>query len=102
MTNDVIDYKAMKYPQLKSLCKEKGVSTKGKRDELIKNLRADSLGQTKFVPGMTLCKVCRQRAAVIKTEKTIDTYGRPVIIRTMRCTSRHRHQYPLYETLKEV
>ena len=95
-----MDYNGMKYCDLKKLCKEKGVSGKGKKTDLIKRLNAQAAGSVKFIPGMTLCKVCRKQAAVMKTEKQKDDFGRTIIVRHMRCSSKHRHSYKLTEIVK--
>jgi hypothetical protein len=96
-----MDYNAMKYQELKKLCKSKGISGAGTRPELIKQLRAAEIGCKEFLPGMTLCSVCKQRAIVKRTDKYTDEFGRTTIIRQMQCTGKHRHTYALPEAIKK-
>ncbi len=85
---------------LKEICIVRRVSAAGKKAELVDRIMKSQGAITdRWVQGLTVCKVCRQKVTVRKTSKSPLSEGRTLITRNVRCTGRHRHRYPLKEVV---
>jgi len=84
------------YPELKSMCKQQGLSGAGKKVDLIKRLTIAKEGNmAKHVHGRTKCRICGERTAVMGTSRKKMSDGRILVTRQMRCVGKHHHTYPL-------
>jgi len=85
-------------PELQTLAQAAGLGTGGRKGDLLARLRAaKSGGAAGYVPGKTLCTVCKAPTDVkgTKTEEMED--GRILVTRYLRCRGKHRHSYPQRE-----
>ena len=84
------------YPELKSMCKQQGLSGAGKKVELIKRLTISKDGQAeKHVNGRTKCRFCQAQAGVKSTSRIKMDNGQTRVTRQMKCVGKHRHTYSL-------
>jgi len=93
------DIREATYPTLRAWSIEAGFGAAGKSHTLRHRLITDKRpGTTKtHTNGRTDCQVCGSPALVKKkVEEEMDD-GRTLITRSMRCTGKHRHSYPLKE-----
>lgn len=84
---------------LRQLCKDEGLSTRGKKAELIQRLIVKKVDNTsRFVPGLTKCKFCPNPVHVLRTDR--HKSGDAIILnRTVRCKGRRRHTYQMTERI---
>lgn len=95
------DIKAMTGKKLTALCKLEELKQKGTNDDKIKRLFLKKYGRSdKYVNLMTKCRICNHRVLVTGTDKKKLDDERLLITRSVKCTGRHRHTYPLKEIIK--
>jgi len=93
MLSDVAE---LKYGELQTLCKQRGLSGFGKKAELIKRLTIVKEGHIdRHVHGRTKCRVCAAQTMVTGTTRATMPDGRVLVTRKMKCIGKHRHTYPL-------
>lgn len=65
------------------------------RERLLETLRGASGQPGKHTHGRTPCEICRKPAKVTVTKRKKMADGRTLVTRTMKCTGKHKHTYPL-------
>jgi len=78
--------------QIARLARAYGLPTSGTKSEVIRRLTAArSGGVAGYVPGQTLCSICREPCKVTSTDRSRMADGRLLVTRYLRCTGRHHH-----------
>ena len=97
----VEEIQQMSRNELRAACKDHQLGTEGRKAELAARLTRRMTGTTsRHTPGNTLCKYCGAPVFVKNTRKGQLADGRLLITRSMQCTGKGRHRYPLKEVVK--
>jgi len=82
--------------ELTDLCKKVGLSAVGRKKDLIEKLVIKKSGKSGAYTGQfTKCQFCGEKVRVMNTRNQNMLDGRILVIRSVRCDGKHRHQYPL-------
>ena len=65
------------------------------RERLLETLTQAAGEPGKHTHGRTPCGICRKPAKVVGTKRTKMPDGRTLVTRTMKCSGKHKHTYPL-------
>ena len=91
----------MKMAELRQLCKAEGLKIGGPKNELQQRLRIRKTGRSdRYVGQETRCAICGERIKVTCTISTVMDDGRTLITRTVRCSGKNKHTYPLKEIVE--
>jgi len=99
------NFTTMNFAELKKVAAKAGVRTSDlaaeEKERLVKRIILKKYGEAKtYIPGLTRCQFCGDEVRVTGTTRDIED-GQMIIVRTVKCTGRNAHTYPLKEIYRE-
>ncbi len=91
----------MKVAKLRQLCKTEGLKIGGSKNELAERLRIRKTGRSdRYIGQDTRCIICSEKVKVICIARSDMDDGRTLVTRTVRCSGKNKHTYPLKEIVE--
>lgn len=98
------NFAKMSFIELKRIAAKMAIRTGdldgGDKERLVKRIILKKFGQSKkYIPGLTACQVCGEEVRVKGQSRDVED-GQMIVTRTVKCTGKHAHTYPLKEIYK--